>query len=118
MYCTANPCADAERYENACADIAEAEEAEEMRVFRRLKEAFIEGLQWGPKHTLDTPQKMAKRDTAEALFVLQDEKPDLIDRALCMLAQISDPAARDVVDDLAEAWAMSATREWRELSNR
>lgn len=118
MYLTANPHADYERYAEAQNAAAAAAEFDEMQAYNRLKVAFVEGLEWGEKHILDMPPKMPKRNTADALYELQDARPELIDRALCLLASLDDPRAKNIVDDMATAWAIEATNEWRKLSNR
>lgn len=119
MYYTANPCADAERWEDQQEESAMRREESRTLAYVEIKEAFTEGLQWGRDHTLPMPLGMAKRCTSEAINEIADSRDLawLIDDALCTLGNMSrtDPIAAAAIDRLATAYADISIHEWERL---
>lgn len=114
MYLTANPHADAERWEDDQADKADIAERAEIAVSDAIKEALLEGLEWGPEHVISLPQGMPPRRTLDALYELTDAgHGGLIDRAVCMLARMDDACAKALIDEIAEAYAEASIPEWK-----
>lgn len=114
MSYTADPCLDAARWE--CAQEAKASAAEfaEAHAFERIKAGFLYALQFGPAAGLDLPPNLPGRDVSDAISELQDNcHPNLIDRAICLLALLKDPAAQAMAQELATAYALITITEWR-----
>lgn len=113
-YYTAHPDLDAARWEDEQEARQAAAEFAETRAFERIKAALVFGLLQGPGAKLDLPDKLPGRSTSEALYELQNSgPPDLIDRALCLLATLVEPAARDMVQELANTYAHITIEEWK-----
>lgn len=110
---TADPALDAAHWEDAEDEKAAEHERRKDLALHNLREAFVEGLQWGPEHQLDLPTGMAKRLTRDAIYELMDaDCAGLVNRAICLLAQIRDPLAADMTRELATVWADAAISEW------
>lgn len=114
MFYTANPEIDAARHEEEMERRASEAEMRETAALEHIKDGLIEGLQWGPKHDLDLPKSMAIRNTSEAIYELVDGgHGDLIDRAVCLLANIKTPEAQAMVQEIAHTYANHSIHEWR-----
>lgn len=114
MFYTANPEIDAARHEEEMERRASEAEMLEAAALEHIKDGLIEGLQWGPKHDLDLPKSMAIRNTSEAIYELVDGgHGDLIDRAVCLLAQLNDQSAQAMVQEIAHTYANHSIHEWR-----
>ena len=113
-YITANPLRDAERWEDDQEALADRAEQQETAAFEAIKDAFIEGLQWGPGFRIALPKTMAQRSTSEAIYELADSgRGDLIDQAVCLLANIDDPGAKALIQEMGCAYAKASMKEWR-----
>lgn len=114
MFYTANPEIDAARHEEEMERRASAAEVREAAALEHIKDGLIEGLQWGPQHKIDMPKPMVSRNTSEAIYELVDGgHGDLIDRAVCLLAQLNDPSAQAMVQEIAHTYANHSIHEWR-----
>ena len=114
MFYTAHPELDAARHEEEAERRTTAAEQREAAALEHIKDGLIEGLQWGPNHALDMPKPMVSRNTSEAIYELVDGgHGDLIDRAVCLLAQINDPSAHAMVQEIAHTYANHLIHEWR-----
>lgn len=116
MFITANPCADAERWEDERETKAMQAEEEKTAAYLEIREALTEGLQWGRDHTLPMPTGMAQRCTLEAIQEIYDSRDLswLIDDALCTLGNLArtHPDAAASVARLADAYAQISIHEW------
>lgn len=116
-YVTTNPLRDAEQWEAHQEAIAEKAEHQQTAAFETIKNAFIEGLQWGPNFNIALPKGMAPRNTSEAIYELADSgHGQLIDKAVFLLANLNDPVAKTLVQEMAHTYAQISMKEWQRTS--
>ena len=97
---TANPCADAERYNDAIFDAGDAHDAQQVAEARRLASAFTDAAEWGADEPLE------KSTVAEALYEVQCSKPELIEALFYWAArQTGNAVVRAMVAEIADEWA-------------
>ena len=106
MFCTANPCADAERYYDAIEEEGAAEEAEDIAEHDRLTRAFIKAAAHGPS------AKLEGATADEALYELNCSRPELLEAFFWSAAQERlHTLGHNAVCGMAEAWATQKMAE-------
>lgn len=100
MFYTANPCADAERYEDAMEAACAAAERAEIERHEANVRAFIDAAQWGKDEPLDGAT------VDNAVYDVGADHPELMYAFFYRAAaQTSDPVMRAMVAEVADAWA-------------